>query len=157
MKNYVRIIAVALLAVMVLATLASCGSAFGAIKSNFEKNGYKYVENDDGNGIFDAFVADLEEGEISVTLHVFKAEPKEDKEDKGFLGGLVDSLVNAVDYCGVIEFGSDADMKKALEENNTLSGLIKDASESDLVNGNCVLITGLVNVEEKIEIFTKSK
>ena len=152
-----RIIAVALLAVMVLATLASCGSAFGAIKSNFEKNGYKYVENDDGNGIFDAFVADLEEGEISVTLHVFKAEPKEDKEDKGFLGGLVDSLVNAVDYCGVIEFGSDADMKKALEENNTLSGLIKDASESDLVNGNCVLITGLVNIEEKIEIFTKSK
>jgi hypothetical protein len=62
MKNYVRIIAVALLTVMVLATFASCGSSFGAIKRNFEKNGYVYVENEDGNGIFDKYVAELEEG-----------------------------------------------------------------------------------------------
>lgn len=157
MKNYVKIIALALLAVMVITVFASCGSSFGAIKRNFENNGYKYVENEDGNGIFDAYVAELEKGEISVTLHVFKAEPKEDGDDKGLFGGLISGITNAIDYCGVIEFGSDADMNKALEENATLSGLIKDVSKSDLVNGNCILVTGVVNIEEKIEIFTKSK
>ena len=156
MKNYVRIIAVALLTVMVLATFASCGSSFGAIKRNFEKNGYVYVENEDGNGIFDAYVAELEEGEISVTFHVFKAEPK---ENEGGISGLISGLVNKIDYCGVIEFGSDADMDKALEESATLSGLIKDSQDSDLVNGNCILVLGLnfEKHEKQIEIFTKSK
>jgi hypothetical protein len=47
-------------------------------------------------------------------------------------------------------------MYKALEENATLSGLIKDSQDSDLVNGNCILVPG-VNFEKQIEIFTKSK
>ena len=161
MKKFARIIAVALLVVMAL-SLVSCSSSFGSIKSNFEKNGYVYVEDDDGNGIFDAFTADFEEGEVSCTLHVFKAEEKEqDDDDKSSLGSLIgsaiDSFVNAVDYCGVIEFKSDKDMQKALADNETLKGLIADAQDSDLVNGNCILITGLINIEEKIEIFNKSK
>ena len=160
MKKFVRIIAVALLAVMAL-SLVACSSSFGKIKSNFEKNGYVYVEDDDGNGIFDSFTADLEEGEISCTLHVFKAAEKEKEENNSSLGsligGAIDSLVNAVDYCGVIEFKSDKDMQKALADNETLKGLIADAQDSDLVNGNCILITCLVNIEEKIEIFNKSK
>lgn len=156
MKNYVKLIAVALVAVMLLATLASCGSSFGGIKKNFEKNGYEYVENDDGNGIFDAYVAELEEGEISVTLHVFKGVPDEEDEDDGLLGSIIGSIANAIDYCGVIEFGSDEDMQKALSESETLKGVVKDAQDSDLVNGNCILIPG-VNYDKQIEIFTKSK
>ena len=156
MKNYVKHIAVALVAVMLLATLVSCGSSFGGIKKNFEKNGYEYVENDDGNGIFDAYVAELEEGEISVTLHVFKGVPAEEEEDKGLLGNIIGSIASAIDYCGVIEFGSDKDMQQALADNETLKGLIKDAQDSDLVNGNCILIPG-VNYEKQVEIFTKSK
>lgn len=160
MKKFARMIAVALLVVMAL-SLVSCSSSFGSIKSNFEKNGYVYVEDDDGNGIFDAFTADFEEGESSCTLHVFKAEEKEQSGDKSSLGSLIgsaiDSFVNAVDYCGVIEFKSDKDMQKALADNETLKGLIADAQDSDLVNGNCILITGLINIEEKIEIFNKSK
>lgn len=161
MKKFVRIVAFALLAVMVLSMVACAGSTFGKIKANFEKNGYAYVENEDGNGIFDAYVADLENGEITCTLHLFKAEPKEDETEAGgilgAIGGAISGLVNAVDYCGVIEFGSDEDMQKALAESATLQGLITDAQKSDLVNGNCILITGLINIEEKIEIFTASK
>ena len=161
MKKFVRWIAVALLAVMALSLVACSGSSFGRIKANFEKNGYAYVEDEEGNGIFDAYVADLEEGEITCTFHLFKAEPKEEETEAGgilgAIGGAISGIVNAVDYCGVIEFGSDADMQKALEDNATLKGLITDAQKSDLVNGNCILITGLINIEEKIEIFTASK
>lgn len=160
MKTLTRITAVVILAVMVL-SLVAC-SSFGSIKSNFEKNGYVYLENEEGNSIFDSYTADLEEGEISCTFHVFKYEGKDEETEGdsslgGLLGGLVDSLVDAVDYCGVIEFASDKDMEKALEESATLKGLIEDAQDSDLVKGNCILITGVVRIDEKIKIFNGEK
>ena len=160
MKKLTKLLAVVLVAVMAL-SLVACTSTFNKIKSNFEKNGYEYVTNDDGDGIFDAVVADFEEGEISFTLHVFKASEKEEEEKEGnsslgsLIGGAIDSFVNSVDYCGVIEFESDEDMQKALSESETLKGMIKDAQDSDFVNGNCILIPGLIRVEEKIEIFNK--
>ena len=159
MKKFVRIIAAVLVAIMAL-SLVACGSTFGRIKSDFEKNGYAYVTDEEGNSIFDAYVAELEEGEITCTLHVFKAEPKEQETDGGILGAIgnaLGSLVNAVDYCGVIEFGSNAEMVESIEQNESLRALIGDVSTSKLVNGNYVLITGIVNIDEKIEIFSASK
>ena len=163
MKQFVRVIAVALLAVMVLSCVAcSGGSSFGKIKADFEANGYVYVENDEGSSIFDAFTADLEEGEISCTLHLFKAETKKEDDDDGDksifdqIGDAVGDIMNAVDYCGVIEFASDKELKKALEESETLKGMISDAQKSDVVNGNCVLFVG-INYAKQIEIFNKSK
>ncbi len=159
MKKFVRLIAVALVAVMAL-SLVACSSSFGGIKANFEKNGYEYLENDEGNSIFDSVTAELEEGNITCTFHVFKAKAEEQESEEGgslgdLIGGVVDSIVNAVDYCGVIEFSSDKEMTEALAQSETLKGLVKDAQSSDLVNGNCILITGVVNIEEKIEIFNK--
>lgn len=156
MKKQMKIFAVALVAVMLLVTLASCSSSFGAIKSNFKKNGYEYVEDGEGNSIFSTYVADLEEGDISVTFHLFKGSRKNDDETKGFLDNVISGIADAIDYCGVIEFASDEDMQKALSEYETFKGLVKDAQNSNLVNGNCVLIPGL-NYDKQIEIFNMSK
>ena len=158
MKTSIKLISVVLLAVMLL-SLVACGSTFGAIKKNFENNGYEYIADDDGNSIFDAVSAEFEEGDITATFHVFKAKEKEVEKDNSSLGsligGAIDSLVNKVDYLGVIEFASDKELKEALFESETLKGLVTDAQDSEYVNGNCILIPGLINVEEKIEIFNK--
>lgn len=158
MKRSIKLIAVFLLATMLL-SLASCGSTFGAIKRNFEKNGYEYIADEEGNSIFDAISAEFEEGDVSATFHVFKAKENEGEKDNSsigsMIGGVIDSLVNKVDYLGVIEFASDKELKEALSESETLKGLVADAQDSEYVNGNCILIPGLINVEEKIEIFNK--
>lgn len=158
MKKSIKLIAVLLLATMLL-SLVACGSTFGAIKRNFEKNGYEYIADEEGNSIFGAISAEFEEGDVSATFHLFKAVPKEEEKDDSSLGsiigGAIDSLVNKVDYLGVIEFASDKEMKEALSESETLKGLVKDAQDSEYVNGNCILIPGLINIEEKVEIFNK--
>lgn len=156
MKTMTKIISFVLLAVMVL-SLVSC-SSFSGIRSNFEKHGYVYVENGEENSLFAKINAELQSGEIPCTFHLFKYEGKADEdEDKGFLGGLLDDITNAVDYCGVIEFGSSKELEAALEESAALKGLVKDAQKSSLVNGNCVLIAGVVRIEEKTQIFNGEK
>ncbi len=160
MKKFIKIVAFALLATMLLSMVA-CGSTFGSIKKNFEKNGYEYIADEDGNSIFDAISAEFEDGDITATFHLFKAAEKEKEENEGdsslgsLIGGAIDSLVNKVDYLGVIEFASDKEMEKALSESETLKGLVADAQDSEYVNGNCILIPGLINIEEKVEIFNK--
>ena len=155
MKTLTKIISFVLLSVMVL-SLVSC-SSFSGIKSNFEKHGYVYVENGENNTLFTKINEELQSGEIPCTFHLFKYEGTDEKEDKGFLGGLLDNITNAVDYCGVIEFGSSDELEAALEKSAALSGLVKDAQKSNLVNGNCILIAGVVRVEEKIQIFNGEK
>ena len=156
MKKVIKILALIVAALAVLSMVA-CSSTFGSVKSNFEENGYEYVTGEDGNGIFDSIVAEFEDGGISFTLHVFRAAEKEKPDKNGSFGSLIgdaiDSLVNAVDYCGVVEFASDEDMRRAISESDTLRAMISDAQQSDYVNGNCILIPGFVKVEEKIAIF----
>lgn len=158
MKRNLKFIAALLLATMLL-TLVSCGSTFGAIKKNFEKNGYEYIADEDGNSVFGVISTELEEGEVSATFHVFKAVEAEEEKDNSSLGsiigGAIDSLVNKIDYLGVIEFASDKELNEALSESETLKGIVADAQDSEYVNGNCILIPGLINVEEKVEIFNK--
>ena len=138
MKTFVRVIAMVILSIMVL-SLVAC-SSFGGIKSSFEKNGYTYVENANSDSTAKKITAEMEQGEISCTPHLFKG------EGKGLFGGDV--------YAFVLEFDSDADMNKAIEESGTISGLIKDVQKSDLVKRNCLLIPiSLTQIDEMIEIF----
>ena len=145
MKTCKRIFA-ACLVVSLVFLLASCGT-FSKIKKNFTDAGYTYVESsdDDDAKTANTIAAQLEEGEISCTLHIFKKE-------------LV-SVGSATTYkwAFVLEFKSDAELQKAFEENGsaTLKGLITDAQKSDYVNGNCILLPSILDNSEKVEIFNK--
>lgn len=140
MKKFVRIIALALVAVMALSFVA-CSSTFGKIKSNFEKNGYTYVEADE-ESTAKTITAELEQGNISCTAHLFKTD--------GFIGIDV--------YALVLEFSSDKDMQEALSESATLKGFVQDAQDSKFVNGNCMLVPiSLTKADEMIKIFKGEK
>ena len=135
MKKTVKIVSMALLLVAVMVMLVSC-SSFKKIKGNFEDAGYTLVENnDEANTI----TAELEEGNISCTAHLFQKK-----------GDLL--TYNAL----ILEFKSDEDLNKALSESETLKGLVKDLQDSELVNGNCLLVPlSLLKAEEMIDIFKK--
>lgn len=135
MKKTVKIVSMALLLVAVMVMLVSC-SSFKKIKGNFEDAGYTIVENnDEANTI----TAELEEGNISCTAHLFQKK-----------GDLL--TYNAL----ILEFKSDEDLNKALSESETLKGLVKDLQNSELVNGNCLLVPlSLLKAEEMIDIFKK--
>jgi len=149
MKTCKRILA-ACLVVSLVFLLASCGT-FSKIKKNFTDAGYTYVEKSDDAKAKDAntIAAQLEKGEISCTLHIFKKEIISIGDETGYK------------YAFVLEFKSDAELQKAFEENGseTLKGLIKDAQNSDYVNGNCILIPNilddLLTGKEQVEIFNK--
>ena len=133
-------VAMLLLLTMVL-SLASCGSTFGAIKANFEKAGYELIElTDEEMEVLGDLVSGeikTEDGVITYAVHAFKKE-------SGLLSGLTTSFV--------FEFGSDADLAKAIGESETLKGVIKDAQDSDYVYGNCVLFPLNVN-PDIVDIF----
>ena len=135
MKKTVKIVSMALLLVAVMVMLVSC-SSFKKIKGNFEDAGYTLVENnDEANTI----TAELEEGNISCTAHLFQKK-----------GDLL--TYNAL----ILEFKSDEDLNKALSESETLKGLVKDLQNSELINGNCLLVPlSLLKAEEMIDIFKK--
>ncbi len=139
MKNTKRILCLALILVT-LFTLVAC-SSFGGIKSNFEKNGYTYIKADENDTTTKAITAELEKGEISCTVHAFSKN-----------GTILPSIAL------VLEFGSDKELQKAISEDGseTLKGLIKDAQNSEYVNGNCILFPlSILNADEMKEIFNK--
>ena len=73
MKTCKRILAVLLMLSCVF-LFASCGT-FGGIKKNFEDAGWTLVEladDEDGSRTANTIVAEMEEGDISCTLHIFK-------------------------------------------------------------------------------------
>lgn len=145
MKICKRVFA-ACLVVSLIFLLASCGT-FNKIKKNFTDAGYTYVEksDDDDAKTANTIAAQLEEGEISCTLHMFKKEVVS-------VGSLT-----TYKWAFVLEFKSDAELQKAFEENGsaTLKGLITDAQNSDYVNGNCILLPSILDNSEKVEIFNK--
>ncbi|MGM9645773.1 MAG: hypothetical protein ACI3XS_03700 [Eubacteriales bacterium] len=137
MKKAVKIVSMALLLVAVTVMLVSC-SSFSKIKRNFEDAGYKVVENDDEAN---TITAELEEGNISCTAHLFQKK-----------GDIL--TYNAL----VLEFKSDEDLNKALSESETLKGLVKDLQNSKLVNGNCLLIPlSPTKADEMISVFNQGK
>ena len=125
MKTALKIAALALVLVTLVSMLVSCGSTFGGIKANFERNSYELKSSESGKIEYDGKV-------LNYTIHTFQK-----KSDGGLLGGITSALSTAI----VWEFGSNADLAEALNQNDTLKGLLNDAQQSDLVNGNCVLLT----------------
>ena len=144
MKTMTKLTALVLVCVMLLACLVSCGSAFGKIKKNFEDAGYTYQSEDaNGDSTAKTITAELEEGNLDCTVHVFKG-------DKGFLGTDV--------YAMVLEFKSDKELAKAFSEegSETLKGMIKDAQNSEYVRDNCVLIALTITQQDEMKgIFNK--
>ena len=140
-----RIFTAALAMLLVLAsvlTLASCGSTFGTIKANFEKAGYELKADAEKT-----IELTTDDGKLSVTVHTFQLKKQETGSG---LGDLIGGIASLASTAIVYEFGSDADLAKALAENEDVMNAIKDAQESDLVNGNCLLMT--IN-PEAVEIF----
>ena len=132
MKNTLKITALALVLVTVLALLVSCGSTFGGIKANFEKHNYELKSSESGK-------IESEDGKVlTYTVHTFQLKKSESGNFWEDLGSSIGSLASTAI---VWEFGSNADLTAALDESETLKGLMKDAQQSDLVNGNCVLLT----------------
>ena len=116
-----------LLLLSMVLSLAACGSTFGTIKANFEKAGYEL--DADAQTTLEL---ETDDGKLSVTVHTFK---------KASNGGLLDEIVSGLSTALVYEFGSDADLAKAMAENEDVMTALKDAQESDFVNGNCLLMT----------------
>jgi len=138
-KTLVKVLTLALVSVMLVCMLASCGNAYSKIEKNFKDAGYtvKSAEDDDtGKTLTAAF----EEMEISATVHVFTKD---------------------VNVAIVVEFEAEGDLDKAME-NETLMGLLKDVQKSDIVRDECLLIPITLNIVDikgqinaMIELFNK--
>lgn len=133
-KNTFKVLALTLVSVMLLMVFASC-SAYGKIEKNFTDAGYELVSDD--NSTANTIKAELEEGEVGVTVHIFKKS---------------DSILN---YAIVLEFSSEGDVEKSLEKSATLKGFVEDVQKSDLVRDNCVLIPIGIDAANMTEIFNK--
>lgn len=139
MKKFKSIVAVVLVIAM-LFSLTACGNKLPAVQKAFEKEGYKLDESSITAAIFNSIIeaatkATQEEGkEPTVKTYVFK---------KDFLNvGLV------------LEFKNSKEMKEFYENSsNTIKGFVKDMSESDLMNGNCMLVS---LSKDMYEIFKKA-
>ena len=146
MKTCKRIFAL-LLAVSLVLIFVSC-SSFNGIKKNFTSAGYVHVERAGGDDAekVNTIVAELEEGNLSCTLHTFKKESTA-------VG------TTTYRYAFILEFKSDADLQKALEENGsqTLFGLFHDLQNSQYINGNCLLLPDAIDLldKERVELFNK--
>ncbi|MBQ8738250.1 MAG: hypothetical protein IJZ04_02005 [Clostridia bacterium] len=139
MRKTLRIVALVLVLAMSVMMLASC-STYKSIKSDFEDAGYT-LQNEDNEK---TGTITTDDGDITYTIHTFQ------KEGDGILGGITSALSTAV----VWEFKSDKELAKAMADNEDMKDALEEAQESDLVNGNCFLMT--IN-PDAIEIFNQSK
>lgn len=143
-KKTLKLVALMLLGVMLVMALASC-SSYSKILSNFKAEGYEEIETEDNDDV-KKITAEFEEGKISCEFHVLRKKLADD-------ANVGDKFANAATTVIVLEFSSDKKMLEAIEESNTLTGMIKDAQKSDYVRDNCILIP-LVNLNAK-DIFNK--
>lgn len=139
MKKTIRIVALMLVLAMSVMMLASC-SKYKSIKGDFEDAGYT-LQNADSEK---TGTIKTDDGEITYTIHTFQ------KEGEGLLGSLTELASTAI----VWEFASDKDLAKAMADNEDMKKALEKAQESELVNGNCFLMT--IN-PTAIEIFNLSK
>ena len=152
MKKFLSVTIAAVLLVSVLLTLTACGSAYPRIEKSFVNAGFTVVDTSDEEGKnYLSFLATLEEGEISCTVHVLK---------KGSL------LKNNLQFAVIAEYGADQDATAALDKymDGGLASTLKDLDASKIVNGNCLLIPvnanlnlleAEANIDAMIELFNK--
>ena len=131
MKKTVKIIALTMALVLCLLALVSC-STFSSIQKNFEKNGYE-LQGEGKTGSFS-----YEGKEISYTVYTFQVKKE---EDGGVLDNIIGGITQTLSTAIVWEFATNADLEKAIENNEDIKALLKDANATDYVNGNCVLMT----------------
>lgn len=143
-KKTLKLVALMLLGVMLVMALASC-SSYSKILSNFKAEGYEEIKTEDNDDV-KKITAELEDGKISCEFHFLRKKLADD-------ANTADKITNAATTVIVLEFSSDKEMLEAIEESNTLTGMIKDAQKSDYVRDNCILIP-LVNLNAK-DIFNK--
>lgn len=139
-KVLVAICSVLLVALFAL-TMAGC-SSYGKIEKAFTKQGYEVVTDVEKyqSELLDALNAKTEEeAKAACTFHLIV------KYDD-----LTGKIPTAAAF--IFEFKSTDEMRKKIAESNTLKGMIKDAQNSDLVKGNCVLFP-LLSVKGMTEIF----
>jgi len=140
----IRLLTLSLLLCMML-SLVSC-SSYNKILKDFEEAGYAEIDTEEGDDATTAkaIKAELEEGELTCTVHILK---------KG--EGL------STKYAIILEFTSDEELAKAFAEDGsaTLKGVIEDAQDSPYVNGNCILIPSVGDLvsSERTDLFAKSK
>ena len=145
MKNTIKILSILFVLLISVTCLASC-STYSSIKKNFESEGYTIVGEEPTGKI------ETEDGVITYKVHTFQK--KSDDDNKTGLGDIWDSITTTLSSAIVWEFKSDKDLAKAMDESEEMKELLGKAHESQLVNGNCFLMT--FN-PEAIEIFNKNK
>ena len=146
MKTFTKILALALVVVMSVVMLVSC-STYGKIEKAFEDAGYT-LQNADNEK---TGTIETDDGVITYTIHTFQ---KEAEDSDSILGDIIGGIGEAASTAVVWEFSSDKDLAKAMAENEDMKELLEDAQESDLVNGNCFLMT--LN-PDAVEIFKGTK
>ncbi|MGN0822164.1 MAG: hypothetical protein ACI4NG_00165 [Candidatus Gallimonas sp.] len=121
MKKKSFLLTCIVLMAMMIAVLCGC-SSYGGIKSSYEKAGFTESES-------------LE----SVQNEIMKALNTDNEEEIAQICKVHAFTKNVVHIAVIFEFQSTEKMNEIIQESETLKGAIKDAQNSEYVNGNCVL------------------
>lgn len=137
MKNVKKIVAVLLVAVMLFA-LVGCDK-YPAISKALEKEGYELRDNSVVGAVWNTaleeFYKNQGEEEVKAVVYVWSKGGKLLTSDQGI----------------IIEFRNQKELQEFYEEqSNTIQGAVQDFMESDICNGNCIIIT---TSSEMVNIF----
>ena len=150
MKKLTKIVSLALVLVMAVMMLASCGgSKCPAIEKAFVDAGYE--NNTTFTGVMNTIKEELAKEEYAVELHMLT------KKSNGLTSAIV------------IEFKSTKELVEYYESSATVQGLIKDVSENEDVNkmynalvnagyanGNCLVVPASILYINEITNIVKS-
>lgn len=149
MKKLTKIVSLALVLVMALTVLASCGSKYSAIEKAFVDAGYE--NNTTFTGVMNTIKEELAKDEYAVELHLLT------KKSNGLTSAIV------------IEFKSTKELVEYYESSATVQGIVKDVSASEDVNkmydalvnagyakGNCLVVPASVLYINEITSIVKS-
>lgn len=155
MKKLTKVLALVLVLATLALTLVSC-STYGNVKKAFEKEGY--TESEDVEKLAKDYKEKAEKDNLAVQLHVFTKGAEK----------LTDVL--NIDAVLVYEFNASDDLKKAMEEKESIKGLVNDILKDEnvndayntlvemgYVNGNCLVISlNPLNVNKVRDIVKKA-
>lgn len=131
MKKVCKIIALSLVLIITVALLASCGDKSAAIKSAFEKEGYK-VESIQYEKL-DATTKEILETVLGQTIAANMAQYE------------IMVCTKAIPLAVVVKFPATNEMKEALatikEDGSKIYDVYETLEKAGAINGNCLLLT----------------
>ncbi len=133
MKKNCMLFSCLLLAVSMLLVFCGC-SAFGGIKSAFEKAGYEEVGLSDEVRSFYENTEEYKKISDVIKIHIMQKKSTGDA-----LGDILDKLTVAV----IAEFNSNEEMEQALKDHvtdNDAKNIYDALQKLDNVSGNCLLL-----------------